>query len=330
MVALVFPGFFPDQFKMDGAVNLYFEAATVILTLILLGQVLELKARGQTNSAIRALLNLVPPEAVVIRNGQEQRIPLEHVALHDILKIVPGETIPVDGEVIRGHSAVDESMISGEPIPVEKNEGDTVTGGTVNGAGSFEMKALKIGSDTLLARIIDMVNRASRSKAPIQNMADRISRYFVPAVVLISISSFVAWSVWGPHPSLAFAFANAVAVLIIACPCALGLATPMSIMVGTGRGATAGVLVRDARVIEEMEKVSVLLIDKTGTLTEGKPVLKSVKAFNKSIGEDEILRQAASLEASSEHPLSEAAVKAAKDRELELRPVEQFACITGY
>ncbi len=330
MVALVFPGFFPDQFKMDGAVNLYFEAATVILTLILLGQVLELKARGQTNSAIRALLNLVPPEAVVIRNGQEQRIPLEHVALHDILKIVPGEKIPVDGEVIRGHSAVDESMISGEPIPVEKNEGDTVTGGTVNGAGSFEMKALKIGSDTLLARIIDMVNRASRSKAPIQNMADRISRYFVPAVVLISILSFVAWSVWGPHPSLAFAFANAVAVLIIACPCALGLATPMSIMVGTGRGATAGVLVRDARVIEEMEKVSVLLIDKTGTLTEGKPVLKSVKAFNKSIGEDEILRQAASLEASSEHPLSEAVVKAAKDRNLELSPVEQFESITGH
>jgi Cu2+-exporting ATPase len=330
VIAMVFPDLFPDQFKTDGAVGLYFEAATVILTLILLGQVLELKARGQTNSAIRELLNLVPPEATVISDGREQKIPLEHVKLNDILKIKPGEKIPVDGEVTRGKSAVDESMITGEPLPVEKNEGDAVTAGTVNGTGSFEMKALKIGSDTLLAQIIDMVNKASRSKAPIQNMADRVSGYFVPVVVGISILSFAAWAIWGPDPALVFAFANAVTVLIIACPCALGLATPMSIMVGTGRGATAGVLIRDAKVMEEMEKVNVLVVDKTGTLTEGKPSLQSVKAFDKSISEDEILQRAASLEASSEHPLAEAIVKAAKDKNLMLSPVENFESITGH
>lgn len=329
IVALLFPGLFPDQFKMNGAVHLYFEAATVILTLILLGQVLELKARGQTNSAIRALLNLAPPKATVIRNGVEQEIPLEHVKLNDILKIKPGEKIPVDGEVVKGYSAVDESMITGEPVPVEKKEGDPVTGGTVNGTGSFEMEALKIGSDTLLAQIIDMVNKASRSKAPIQNMADRISRYFVPMVVVISILSFAVWAIWGPDPAFVFAFANAVTVLIIACPCALGLATPMSIMVGTGRGATAGVLIKEARVIEEMEKVNVLVIDKTGTITEGKPSLKSVKTFNNSIGEDEILRIAASLETSSEHPLAEAIVRAAKGKNLALSPVENFESTTG-
>ena len=330
IVALVFPDLFPDQFKMDGAVHLYFEAATVILTLILLGQVLELKARGQTNSAIRALLNLVPPEATVIRNGQEQTIPLEQVQLQDVLKIKPGEKIPVDGQVVKGRSAVDESMITGEPVPLEKNEGDSVTAGTVNGTGSFEMKALKIGSDTLLAQIIDMVNKASRSKAPIQNMADRISRFFVPVVVLISILSFAAWAIWGPDPAFVFAFANAVTVLIIACPCALGLATPMSIMVGTGRGATAGVLIKEAKVIEEMEKVNVLVIDKTGTITEGKPSLKSVKTFNSSISEDEILLSAASLETSSEHPLAEAIMKGAKDKKLTLSPVENFESITGH
>jgi Cu2+-exporting ATPase len=219
-------------------------------------------------------------------------------------------------------------MITGEPVPIEKNEGDPVTGGTVNGTGSFEMKALKIGSDTLLAQIIEMVNKASRSKAPIQNMADRISGFFVPVVVIISILSFAAWAIWGPDPALVFAFANAVTVLIIACPCALGLATPMSIMVGTGRGATAGVLIKEAKVIEEMEKVNVLVIDKTGTITEGKPALKSVKAF-KSFGEDEILQRAASLEASSEHPLAETIVKAAKDKNLALGPVENFESKTG-
>ena len=330
IVALVFPDLFPDQFKMDGAVHLYFEAATVILTLILLGQVLEMKARGQTNSAIRALLNLVPPEATVIRNGQEQKIPLEQVVLNDILKIKPGEKIPVDGQVVKGRSVVDESMITGEAMPVEKNEGDSATGGTVNGTGSFEMKALKIGSETLLAQIIDMVNKASRSKAPIQNMADRISRFFVPIVVVISLLSFGVWALWGPDPALVFAFANAVTVLIIACPCALGLATPMSIMVGTGRGATAGVLIKEAKVIEELLKVTVLVIDKTGTLTEGKPSLKSVKAFSNSISEDDILQGAASLETSSEHPLAAAIVKAAKDKNLALSPVENFESITGH
>jgi len=330
IVALVFPELFPDEFKMDGAVHLYFEAATVILSLILLGQVLELKARGQTNSAIRALLNLVPPEATVIRNGQEQNIPLEHVVLNDIMKIKPGEKIPVDGEVTKGHSSVDESMITGEPMPVEKNEGDRVTGGTVNGTGSFEMKALKIGADTLLAQIIDMVNKASRSKAPIQNLADKISGYFVPVVVAIAILSFVIWAIWGPDPALVFAFANAVAVLIIACPCALGLATPMSIMVGTGRGATFGVLIKEAKVIEEMKRVDVLVIDKTGTITEGKPSLKSVKSFNPSIGEDEILRNAASLESNSEHPLAEAILSAARAKKLEPGHVEHFESVTGH
>ncbi len=330
IVALASPDLFPDQFKMDGAVHLYFEAATVILTLILLGQVLELKAHGRTNSAIRALLNLVPPEATVIRNGLEQKIPLEHVKINDLLKIRPGESIPVDGIVIKGHSSVDESMITGEPISIEKNEGDSVVGGTVNGTGSFEIKAMKIGSDTLLAQIIEMVNKASRSKAPIQNMADRISKFFVPVVVSISILSFATWAIWGPEPTLVFAFANAVTVLIIACPCALGLATPMSVMVGTGLGATVGVLIKEAKVLEEMEKVNVLVIDKTGTLTEGKPSLKSVIAFNNTHSEDEILQLAASLENSSEHPLAEAIMKAAKDKKLTFSPVENFESITGY
>lgn len=330
VVALVFPDIFPDQFRMDGAVHLYFEAATVILSLILLGQVLELKARGQTNSAIRALLNLVPPEATVIRNGQEQNIPLEHVVVGDILKIKPGEKIPVDGEVKKGHSSVDESMITGEPVPVEKNEGDQVTAGTINGTGSFEMKAVKIGADTLLAQIIDMVNKASRSKAPIQNLADKVSGYFVPVVVAISILSFIIWAIWGPDPALVFAFANAVTVLIIACPCALGLATPMSIMVGTGKGATAGVLIKEAKMIEEMKKVNVLVIDKTGTITEGRPSLKSVKALSNAYTEDEILGVAASLESNSEHPLAEAIVNAAKTKKLQPSHIENFESITGH
>ena len=330
IVALVYPNLFPDQFKMDGAVHLYFEAATVILTLILLGQVLELKAHGRTNSAIRALLNLVPPEATVIINGEEHKIPLEHVKVNDLLKIRPGEKIPVDGIVIKGHSAVDESMITGESISVEKNESDSVVGGTVNGTGSIEIKAMKIGADTLLAQIIDLVNKASRSKAPIQNMADRISKFFVPIVVSISILSFASWAIWGPEPAFVFAFVNAVTVLIIACPCALGLATPMSVMVGTGLGATVGVLIKEAKVIEEMEKVNVLVIDKTGTLTEGKPSLKSVRTFHNAKSEDEILQLAASLENSSEHPLAEAIVKAAKDKKLTISPVENFESITGH
>lgn len=328
IIGLVSPQIFPAQFKMHGEVHLYFEAATVILTLILLGQVLELKARSKTNSAIKALLNLVPPEVTVLRHGGEHKIPLEHVIVNDVIKIRPGEKIPVDGQVIEGSSVVDESMITGEPIPVEKKTGDAVTGGTVNRTGSFQMKAMKVGSDTLLAQIIDMVNKASRSKAPIQNLADRISAYFVPTVVIIAIISFIVWALAGPEPAYVFAFANAIAVLIIACPCALGLATPMSIMVGTGKGASLGVLLKEARVIEEMEKVNMLLIDKTGTLTEGKPMLKTIKVLN-GTSEHNMLALAASLESNSEHPLAEAIVQTAKSRNLIIHSVENFESITG-
>lgn len=330
IVALLFPQLFPDEFKVHGSVHLYFEAATVILSLIILGQVLELKAHGQTNSAIRELLNLVPQEVTVIREGHEHKIPLEHVVVNDAIKIKPGEKIPVDGKVIKGFSAVNESMITGEPIPVEKTEGDPVTGGTVNGTGSFEMVALKVGSETLLAQIIDMVNKASRSRAPIQNLADKIARYFVPTVVTISIISFIIWAIWGPDPAFVFAFANAVTVLIIACPCALGLATPMAIMVGTGKGAQLGVLLKEAKVVEAMEKVDVLVIDKTGTLTEGRPAFKSMKALSEKINDDQLLSLAASLEKSSEHPLAEAIVHEAKNRKLNLSAVENFQSITGH
>ena len=238
IVALLFPDIFPDQFKSErGAVHLYFEAAVVILTLILLGQLLEAKARSQTNSAIKELLNLVPPEATVIRDGEEMTIPLEHVKLDDIIKIKPGEKIPVDGEITEGKSSIDESMITGEPVPVEKSEGENVIGGTINGTSTFQMKAQKVGSDTLLSQIIEMVNKASRTKAPIQNLADKVSSYFVPIVVTIALIAFAVWAIWGPDPKLVYAFTSAVTVLIIACPCALGLATPMSIMVGTGKGA---------------------------------------------------------------------------------------------
>jgi heavy metal translocating P-type ATPase len=330
IVALLFPQLFPDQFKEHGSVHLYFEAATVILTLIILGQVMELKAHGKTNSAIRELLNLVPQEVIIIRDGHEHKIPLDHVAINDIIKIKPGEKIPVDGKVTKGFSSVNESMITGEPIPVEKITGDFVTGGTVNGTGSFEMVALKVGSETLLAQIIDMVNKASRSKAPIQNLADKISKYFVPIVVAISILSFIIWAIWGPDPAFVFGFANAVTVLIIACPCALGLATPMAIMVGTGKGAQLGVLLKEAKVVEAMEKVDVLVIDKTGTLTEGKPAFKNIKSLSDKVTEDQLLVLAASLEKSSEHPLAEAIVQEAKNRNLNLSTVENFQSVTGH
>jgi Cu2+-exporting ATPase len=329
IIALLFPGIFPEQFKMNGSVHLYFEAATVILTLILLGQVLELKARGRTNSAIRALLNLVPPQAIVIKDGIEKVIPLEQVLVNDTLRIKPGEKIPVDGQVVSGHSTVDESMITGEPVPIEKTIGMPVTGGTVNRTGSFDMKALKVGSETLLAQIIEMVNKASRSKAPIQNLADKVSGYFVPVVVAISILTFIVWAVWGPEPVYVFAFANAVTVLIIACPCALGLATPMSIMVGTGRGANVGVLIKEAKVIEEMQRVSVLVIDKTGTITEGKPSLRSVRPVGNNT-EETVLSLAASLEKKSEHPLAEAITRGAHEKKVDIREVIDFQSITGY
>jgi P-type E1-E2 ATPase len=278
--ALLIPGVFPDQFKdANGNVHLYFEAAAVILTLVLLGQVLELRAHSKTNSAIKALLGLVPPVARIIRNGEETEIPLEDVHVGDILKVKPGEKIPVDGSIYKGDAVIDESMITGEPIPVEKSEGDKVTGGTINGKTAFEMKAEKVGSDTLLAQIIEMVNTASRSRAPIQKLADTVAKYFVQIVIGIALITFAVWAIWGPEPAYVYAFVNAVAVLIIACPCALGLATPMSIMVGSGRMAQSGVLVKDARAIEEMNKVDILIIDKTGTLTEGKPSLKNYQSF---------------------------------------------------
>ncbi len=327
--ALLVPGIFPPQFQDDqGNVHIYFEAVAVILTLVILGQVLELRAHSKTNSAIKALLGLVPPIARIVRNGTEEEIPLEDVKTGDILKVKPGEKIPVDGVISEGTAVIDESMITGEPIPAEKLTGDKVTGGTINGKTSFEMKATKVGSDTLLAQIIEMVNQASRSRAPIQKLADIVARYFVQIVIAIAVITFAVWAIFGPEPAYVYAFVNAVAVLIIACPCALGLATPMSIMVGTGRGAQSGVLVKDARAIEEMNKVNTLIVDKTGTLTEGKPSLKNYKSFG-SLPDEDILKLAASIDANSEHPLADAIVKGAKDKNIELKKLTDFESVTG-
>jgi Cu2+-exporting ATPase len=329
VAALFFPEMFPSQFRNEkGNVHLYFEAAAVILTLVLLGQVLELKAHSRTNSAIRALINLSPPFARVIRNGQEIDIPLEEVIVGDVLRVRPGDKVPVDGIITEGNATIDESMITGESIPVDKFNGDKVSGGTINGNKSFEMKAEKVGSDTLLFHIIRMVNEASRSRAPIQSLADKVSRYFVQIVVALAILTFIIWAVWGPSPSYVYAFVNAVSVLIIACPCALGLATPMSVMVGTGRAAQSGVLVKDAAALEEMNKIDTLIIDKTGTLTEGKPALKSFLSFSKS-SKEEILQMAASLDSYSEHPIADAIVKGAKEKELSLMKIEDFESIPG-
>ena len=327
--ALLFPGIFPQQFKdMQGNVHLYFEAAAVILTLVLLGQVLELKAHSKTNSAIKALLNLVPPVARLIRNGKEEEMPLEQVKVGDILRVKPGEKIPVDGIVVDGDAIVDESMVTGEPMPVEKSKDDKVTGGTINGKTVFEMKAEKVGNDTLLARIIEMVNEASRSRAPIQKLADIVAKYFVQIIVLIALITFAVWAIWGPQPAYVYAFVNAVSVLIVACPCALGLATPMSIMVGTGRGAQLGILVKDASAIEEMNKVDTLIIDKTGTITEGKPSLKGFKSFGK-LTDEEILMLAASIDTNSEHPLAESIVKGANEKNISLIKLDNFESVTG-
>ena len=327
--ALLVPGIFPPQFQDDqGNVHIYFEAVAVILTLVLLGQVLELRAHSKTNSAIKALLGLVPPVARIVRNGVEEEIPLEEVKVGDILKVKPGEKIPVDGVITDGTAVIDESMITGEPIPAEKVTGEKITAGTINGKTVFEMKAVKVGSDTLLAQIIEMVNQASRSRAPIQKLADTVAKYFVQIVISISIITFAVWAIWGPDPAYVYAFVNAVAVLIIACPCALGLATPMSIMVGTGRGAQSGVLVKDARAIEEMNKVNTLIIDKTGTITEGKPSLKNYKSFG-SLPDEEILKLAASIDANSEHPLADSIVKGAKEKNIELIKMDKFESVTG-
>jgi P-type Cu+ transporter len=333
VVATIAPGLFPESLKgHSGEMEVYFEAAAVIITLVLLGQVLELRARGQTSSAIRALLGLAPKTARRIEaDGVEHDVPLEQVQSGDRLRIRPGEKIPVDGQVQEGASSVDESMITGEPIPVEKRSGDKVTGGTVNGTGSLVMLAQRVGSETLLAQIVRMVSEAQRSRAPIQRLADVVASWFVPAVIVTSIITFIAWFTLSSENRLAHAVVNSVAVLIIACPCALGLATPMSIMVGTGRGATAGVLVKNAEALEVMEKVDVLVVDKTGTLTEGKPKLTTLETFGSAGGleANHTLRLAAALERASEHPLAAAIIAAAQEKQLPLPAVNEFRSITG-
>ena len=329
VAATIFPNIFPESFRGHaGEVGVYFDAAAVITTLVLLGQVLELRARSRTSGAIRALLGLAPKTARRVRDdGGEEDIPLDRVQVADRLRVRPGEKIPVDGVVLEGSTWVDESMITGEPIPVEKTPGSKITGGTVNGSGSFVMRAERVGADTLLARIVAMVNAAQRSRAPIQRLADRVAAYFVPAVVLIAVVTFVAWAAFGPEPRLVYALVNAVAVLIIACPCALGLATPMSIMVGMGRGAGAGVLVKNAEALEIMEKIDTVVVDKTGTLTEGKPRLTSIVAAG--IEENEVLRLAASVERGSEHPLAAAVVAGAGERGIALVRAENVRAIPG-
>ena len=330
VIALFLPALFPINLQGEGGtVPVYFEAAGVIITLVLLGQVLELRARSRTNVAIKMLLNLVPSTAIRINTDKtEELIDVEDIQLNDNLKIKPGEKIPVDGIIINGKSIIDESMVTGESIPVEKNLDDKVIGATVNGTGVFIMKATKIGKDTLISQIIEMVAQAQRSRAPIQKLADSVSGYFVPAVVLISFITYIIWYFFGPEPTLAFAIVNAVAVLIIACPCALGLATPISIMVGTGRGALEGVLIKNAEALEIMEKIDTVVVDKTGTLTVGKPQVTAITNLN-NFNENEILKFAAAIEQNSEHPLSEAIIKKAKENAIDILEVENFKYITG-
>ena len=330
IVATLVPQIFPTAFhEMDGAVAVYFEAAAVITVLVLLGQVLELRARDQTSGAIKALLGLTPKTARRVgAGGVELEVALDLIAMGDLLRVRPGEKVPVDGQIIEGRSSLDESMVTGESMPVSKGAGAKVIGGTLNASGSFVMRAEKIGSETVLARIVQMVSNAQRSRAPIQRMADRVSGWFVPAVIAAAILAFVAWSIWGPEPRYAFGLVAAVAVLIIACPCALGLATPMSIMVGVGRGAQAGVLIRDAEALERLEKVDTIVIDKTGTLTEGKPSVTSIVTVEGQ-DENELLRFTAAVEQASEHPLAAAIVKAAKERKLEIPKVMGFDSPSG-
>ncbi|MDT0686194.1 heavy metal translocating P-type ATPase [Autumnicola psychrophila] len=326
---LIFPDFFPQQFKTEtGTVHVYFEAATVILTLVLLGQLLEARAHSQTNSAVKELLKLAPNKAIRVINGEEEVIATDKIQVGDILRIKPGDKIPVDGIIEKGESSLDESMITGEPVPVEKSKGDTVTSGTINGNQSFTMKAEKVGNETLLAQIVKMVNDASRSQAPIQKLADKIAGYFVPVVVIISVITFIIWAIFGPEPSYVYALINAIAVLIIACPCALGLATPMSVMVGVGKGAQNGVLIKNAQALEQMDKIDTLIIDKTGTITEGKPSVEKVVAVN-GFSEEEVLQKIASVNAQSEHPLAEATVIYAKERNVQISEVEKFSSVTG-
>ena len=328
VVALLGPGFFPAAMRMHGTVDVYFEAAAVIVVLVLVGQVLELRARARTSTALKALLDLSPPTAFRIGANGDDEIALDAVQVGDRLRVRPGGKVPVDGVVEEGSSAIDESMLTGESLPVEKHPGDRVAGGTVNGTGGFAMRADKVGTDTMLARIVDLVATAQRSRAPIQGLADRVAGFFVPAVALIAVAAFVVWFFLGPEPRLAYAIVSAVAVLIIACPCALGLATPMSIMVGIGRGAQEGVLVRNADALEQLEKIDWLVIDKTGTLTAGRPELVEVVPLATQ-DEATVLRLAASLERASAHPLASAVVRGAASRQIALEPVEAFRSVTG-
>ncbi len=328
VIAVLFPNWFPESFKENGELFIYFEVASVITVLVLLGQVLELKAKSQTSQAIKALLGRAAKSAHLLLNGQEKEVSIQEVKVGDLLRVKPGEKIPVDGVVLEGTSFVDESMITGEPMPVEKKASDHVTGSTMNQTGSFIMEAKRVGSETLLARIVQMVSEAQRTKAPIQKLADVISGYFVPVVVLVAVITFITWGLIGPEPRFAFALVNAVAVLIIACPCALGLATPMSIMVGVGRGAAMGVLIKNAEALERLEKVNTVMMDKTGTLTEGKPKITQIIASSPG-QENEILRLAASVEKNSEHPLGLAIVQGAQEKNLNLPEVAQFNSITG-
>ena len=327
--AMLFPDVFPQDFKTaDGNVFVYFEATTVILTLVLLGQLLEARAHSQTSGAIKELLKLVPSTATLVENGEDKVIAIDKIEQGNLLRVKPGEKIPVDGSIVEGHSSIDESMITGEPIPVDKEVDDKVSSGTINGTKSFIMKAEKVGSETILSQIIHMVNTASRSKAPIQKLADRISKYFVPIVLLVSLITFIVWTVYGPEPAYVFAFVNAIAVLIIACPCALGLATPMSVMVGVGRGAQSGVLIKNAEALEKMNKVDTLIVDKTGTITEGKPSVEKVIATD-SVEETALVQYIASLNQYSEHPLAEAIVNYGKSKNVSITKVNDFEAVAG-
>ncbi|RMB60560.1 copper-translocating P-type ATPase [Dokdonia sinensis] len=327
---MLVPDFFPDQFKTEaGTVHVYFEAATVILTLVLLGQVLEARAHSKTNSAVKELLKLAPNKAIKVVDGEEQEVAIDEIELGDILRVKPGDKIPVDGVITEGETSIDESMITGEPIPVNKSVDDKVSSGTINGNQSFLMKAEKVGSDTLLSQIIQMVNDASRSRAPIQKLADTVSGYFVPIVVIIAVVTFGVWAIWGPEPAYVYALVNAIAVLIIACPCALGLATPMSVMVGVGKGAQNGVLIKNAEALEKMDKVDTLIVDKTGTITEGKPTVEKVVSFDESFRESEVLQYIVSLNSQSEHPLAEATVKYGKEQSAEFLKADSFSAVTG-
>jgi len=327
-VAMLMPGLFPPTMQHMGKVPIYFESAAVIIVLVLLGQVLELRARSRTGSAIKALLNLAPPTARQVATGGDHEVPLDQVKVGDWLRVVPGDKVPVDGVIVEGHSSVEESMVTGEPLPIEKAVGDKVTGGTVNGPGGFVMRAERVGSDTLLGQIVHMVADAQRSRAPIQGLADKVAGFFVPVVLAASVLTFALWMWLGPEPRLSHAIVNAVAVLIIACPCALGLATPMSIMVGVGRGAQEGVLVKNAEALERLEKVTTLVVDKTGTLTEGKPKLIDVLPSG-GFDAKEFLRLAASLEQNSEHPLAAAIVRGAKEQGIGLEEVKEFRSVTA-